>query len=71
MIDTAEVTRLSVEDRLELVELIWDSIAIETSELPVPAAQLEELPKRLDRFEADPARTSSWKDVRRRVESQL
>jgi len=71
MIDAQEVTRMSVDDRLVLVEIIWDSIALDSSDLSVSANQRKELEERLARFDANPAPGSSWKDVRRRIESQL
>ena len=71
MIDVQEFAQMSVDDRIELVEMIWDSIAIDSRELAVPPTQREELLRRLAMFDASPVPGSSWKDVRRRIESQL
>ncbi len=35
-IDYADILALSIDDRIALVQAIWDSIADETGALPVP-----------------------------------
>ncbi len=47
------VQDLPLEERLKLVEDIWDSIAAEQGHLPLTEDQREELDRRLDEFEAD------------------
>jgi putative addiction module component, TIGR02574 family len=44
---------LPVEQRLNLVEDLWDSIAADQEALPLTDAQRHELDRRLDRYEAD------------------
>ena len=44
---------LSVEERLRLVEDLWDSIAADQQGLPLTAEQKAELDQRLDAFETD------------------
>lgn len=44
---------LPVEQRLHLVEELWDSIAADQSALALTDAQRRELDKRLDAYEAD------------------
>ncbi len=41
---------LSIEERLQIVEDIWDSIAVDADQLPVSPAQKRELDKRLERL---------------------
>ena len=47
------VRDLPVEERLKLVEDLWDSIAADQSKLPLTEAQKAELDSRLDEFELD------------------
>ena len=47
----AEILDLPSDERLRLVEEIWDSLAASVSELPVPDWHREELDRRL----ADPS----------------
>jgi len=46
-VDIQEILKLSVAERIELVEAIWDSIADAPENLPVTAAQKRELDRRL------------------------
>ena len=63
-----EWKRLSIAERIELVEDIWDSIAEESDRLPLTDAQRAELDRRRALYEADPERTRTWSEVRERVE---
>jgi putative addiction module component (TIGR02574 family) len=47
------IQQLSVKDRIEFVEAIWDSIAIEADKIPLTEQQRLELDKRFDRFSAE------------------
>lgn len=71
MIDSKELIALSVEEKLDLVDLIWDSIADEANALPVPPSQLEVLKQRLAEFNANPQCGATWEGVRNSIESQL
>ena len=49
----SSILKLPIEDRIRLVEDIWDSIADDQLALDLSEAQRAELDKRLDAFEAD------------------
>jgi putative addiction module component (TIGR02574 family) len=51
--NTATLSKLPIEQRLHLVEELWDSIASDQGALALTAAQREELDRRLDAFEID------------------
>ena len=58
-----KIQNLTVEERLKLVEQIWDSIAVDQQAVPLTPEQRRELDKRLQAYEVagspgDPAR---WK----------
>lgn len=63
----AELLELPVEDRIRLVELIWDSIAAVPEAIPVSDELKAELNRRLAEFEADPQAGSPWEEVRKRI----
>lgn len=44
---------LPVDQRIRLVEDVWDSIAADQQALPLTGAQREELDRRLDALETD------------------
>ncbi|MCU0758785.1 MAG: addiction module protein [Steroidobacteraceae bacterium] len=48
------IDKLGVEDRLALLEEIWESPDLASSAVPSPAWQEDELRKRVAAFEADP-----------------
>ena len=47
------LSRLPVEERIKLVEELWDSIAADQKALPLTDEQKAELDRRLDAYEAD------------------
>ena len=56
---------LSVAERIQLVEDIWDSIAIEGSEaVKLTDAQRQELRRRMEAHDADPSSAVPWEEVR-------
>ena len=65
-----EVQHLPVEQRIELAEAIWDTIAedADAAALPVSEAHRAELDRRLADWESDPDAGSSWEEVRSRLE---
>ena len=62
-----EIRQLSVPERIQLVEEIWNSIAEDEAAFELTAAQKKELDRRLAAHEAAPDRGSSWEDVRSRL----
>ncbi len=66
-ISSADVVKLPLQDRIQLVEDIWDSIAAMPEALEVPDWHRKELDRRLDAHRASPEAGSSWPEVKRRV----
>ena len=58
---------LSVAERLEIVNLIWESIANEHVELPVPEWQIAEIERRSAEMDAVPNLGIPWEDVKKWV----
>jgi len=48
-----KLRELPIEERIRLVEDLWDSIASDQQALPLTSIQRSELDRRLDRYEAD------------------
>ncbi len=56
-----EILRLPVEERLDLLEQVWESIAADPSKVPVPEWHIAELDRRL----ADPnPERLTWDEVK-------
>ena len=49
----ANLNKLPIGEKIQLVEDLWDSIAADQASLPLTAEQREELDKRLDSYESD------------------
>ncbi len=49
----SELKSLSIDQRIRLVEDLWDSVASDQRALALTTAQRQELDRRLDAFETD------------------
>ena len=67
MKDIAEIRKLPVPERLQLVGEIWDSILEDPSLLPVSEELAPELETRLQAHRKDPGTSESWDSVDREV----
>jgi putative addiction module component (TIGR02574 family) len=70
MIGKADILRLSVSERIQLVEDIWDSIAEVPDSIPLTDEQKAELDRRLDAYHKNPHAGSPWSVVRERFKSR-
>lgn len=66
----AEILALPIEDRLRLVEAIWDSIASVPEALPLTDWQKEELDRRLDQLDREGPAGISWDEVLERIRNR-
>ena len=60
---------LSVEERLELLGRVWDSL-LDIGPPPVPAWHLEEVRRRVTAADADPGASIPLEDLRRELRGQ-
>lgn len=63
----SEILKLSIDERLQLVEEIWDSIAADPDSLAIPDEHMDELDRRLDEAAANPGQGRPWSEVRDRL----
>ena len=61
------IDRLAVEDRLELIGLIWDSVAGEQVPTPIPEWHRRELARRIAAADSEPGAGVPWEVVRARI----
>lgn len=66
-ISIADILELPVQERIRLVELIWDSVAAVPEAVEISPALKAELEARLVEFEANPEAGYSWDQVRSRL----
>ncbi len=63
--------KLSVAERIQLAEDLWDSIPPEGADIPLTEAQKAELDRRLDDLARDPDAGEPWEVVRARLRERL
>lgn len=63
----SEVETLSLEDRLELVQAIWDGIVEDPDRLELREDQKQELDRRLEAHLAAPDDVVPWDEVKGRI----
>jgi len=63
-VSVAEILELPVQERIRLVELIWESIAAAPEAVEITPELKAELEARLQEFEADPDAGFSWEQVK-------
>jgi putative addiction module component (TIGR02574 family) len=67
---TIDITRLTPEERLELLEQLWDSLSSTPDAVSLTDAQREELDRRLDDSDRDGPVGIPWDEVMRRIRSR-
>ena len=60
-------TPLTVQQRIELIGVLWDGIPDSIEALPVPDWHREELDRRLASAEANPDAALPWEEVKKRL----
>jgi putative addiction module component (TIGR02574 family) len=68
--DIHEIAKLSTPEKILLLEDLWDSIASDESAVPVPQSHMEELDRRLKRYESAPGTLLSLEELRTRIEKR-
>jgi putative addiction module component (TIGR02574 family) len=62
-----EIAELSIAERIQLAEDLWDSILENSEELPLTDAQQQELDRRLEQYNQNPALGTDWNTVKSRL----
>ncbi|MGB1799694.1 MAG: addiction module protein [Gammaproteobacteria bacterium] len=66
-ISPSEIAEMPIQQRIQLVEDIWDSIAEMPEAVKIPEWHKLELEKRLDAYHTNPDEGSPWKEVKKRI----
>jgi putative addiction module component (TIGR02574 family) len=66
-----EIDNLNVEERLELIESLWESLIVDPSNIPITDAQKRMLDERLDEIAAGDDAGTPWEEVRARLQKRL
>lgn len=61
--------QLSVADRIDLIQGIWETVLDDQDQVMVTEEQREELDRRFDSYHSAPDAVSSWATVRDRIQT--
>ena len=61
---TEQAKKLSIPERLALVQEIWDSIADDNECFELTDEQRQELDRRLESFRANPSQGRTWDEIK-------
>lgn len=70
-IDQQALRKLSVEERLKLIEAIWDSLAEEDADLPIDQEVLAEMRRRSQWARDNPDKLISHDEMKARLRSLM
>lgn len=63
----AEILELSISERLQIVEDIWDSIASDSKDLYISDELKRELDRRMEAYEKNPNAGITWEELDERL----
>lgn len=70
-VDLSEILRLPLDQRIDVVQEIWDSVAADTDAVPLTPEQAEELDRRLAEHERNPTDVVAWSEAEKRIRKSL
>jgi putative addiction module component (TIGR02574 family) len=62
--NVTEILKLSLEEKINAVETIWDNIADENATLPLNEGQIQILNDRLEMYKKNPESVRLWDDFK-------
>jgi putative addiction module component (TIGR02574 family) len=65
--DIPQLNRLSVSEKLLIVEELWDDIAAQEGSLPLPSWHEQALAEDAARYQAHPTEGAPWPEVKQRI----
>ena len=65
-----DIEQLSIAERIQLVEDLWDSLVVNPDDVPVTQAQRDELDRRLQAHRDNPGEGASWAQVKASIKQR-
>ena len=66
-----DIDRLDVDQRLRLIERIWESLSNDPAAIPITPAQRAELDRRLDELEQGDTAGIPWEEVLENIRRRM
>ena len=62
-----QILSLTVTEKLQLIEDIWDSVAIHPDQIPLSQSHKQELDRRLSSYQNLENQGDNWENVKKRI----
>ncbi|MBD2482595.1 addiction module protein [Planktothrix sp. FACHB-1365] len=62
-----QILPLTIPEKLQLIEEIWDSVVMDADQIPLTQSQKQELDRRLASYQNFENEGKSWEVVKRRI----
>ncbi len=62
-----QILALSISEKLQLIEYIWDSLVVDADKIPLTESQKQELDRRLASYQNLENQGESWEVVKQRI----
>ena len=62
-----QISPLSISEKLQLIEDIWNSITVDEEQIPLPQLHQQELERRLAFYQDFESQGSTWEEVKQRM----
>ena len=62
-----QILALSISEKLQLIEYIWDSLVVDADKIPLTQSQKQELDRRLASYQNLENQGESWEVVKQRI----
>jgi putative addiction module component (TIGR02574 family) len=62
-----QILPLTIPEKLQLIEEIWDSVVMDADQIPLTQSQKQELDRRLASYQNIENKGESWEVVKRRI----
>jgi putative addiction module component (TIGR02574 family) len=66
-VNLEDITAMTIDERIVLVQAIWDSIAAETDPVHLTEPQKRELDRRIAKLDANPQNVRTWEEIKDHV----
>jgi putative addiction module component (TIGR02574 family) len=67
MVKVEEILQLSTEERISIIEMIWDSLDSERGDDLLTPEQQEEINRRIEKHEKGEGKTFTWDEIESRL----
>jgi putative addiction module component (TIGR02574 family) len=65
-----DLSHLTQAQKLELVHQLWDEIAANPADIPLPPGTIEEMERRAGEYKANPGAAVPWEVLRERLSGE-